>query len=155
MEQYIKIMIDSLTEKMAVLEELKALLERQEEALKLPNFNLQQFDQYVDEIEPMMKRLDSLDQGFESVYERTKDDLKKNKALYAKEIASMKQLIGKITDLIVEIQAKEARNKNTLNVRLMDIRKNYREGRKNSKTIYQSYHNMNGNANSIFLDQKQ
>ena len=52
-----------------------------------------------------------MDDGFEIVYERTREELMANKSAYRSEIAHMQELISQITDKVVRINAVRMRNK--------------------------------------------
>ena len=55
--------------------------------------------------------LDLLDEGFQSLYDRIKEELAGNKTKYSSEIAAMKQLIKEVTELGAKIEVQEAHNK--------------------------------------------
>ena len=59
----------------------------------------------------LIYKLEKLDDGFEMVYEKVREELNLNKDAYKDEIKRMQDLITKITELSTCIQAQEVRNK--------------------------------------------
>ena len=55
--------------------------------------------------------LDRLDEGFQALFNRVRDEINNNKAMYTQEIAVMKKLITEVTELGAKIEVQEARNK--------------------------------------------
>ena len=59
----------------------------------------------------LIQKLLKLDEGFEMLYERIREQLLGNKDAYKSQIKSLQQLISQVTEKSVSIQAQEARNK--------------------------------------------
>lgn len=157
MENYLEILEDSLRQKIAVLDEILALDEKQEQLLKQEKLPLESFDKLVDEKDVLAEKLTKLDDGFETLYTRVKNQLQDHKEAYRDRIAAMQKLIAEITEKTVSIQAKEERNKNLLTTQLAGLRQDLNRNRRNSRAAYDYYKNMS-NTNAVraqFLDQKQ
>lgn len=157
MENYLEILEDSLRQKIAVLDEILALDEKQEQLLKQEKLPLESFDKLVDEKDVLAEKLTKLDDGFETLYARVKNQLQDHKEAYRDRIAAMQKLIAEITEKTVSIQAKEERNKNLLTTQLAGLRQDLNRNRRNSRAAYDYYKNMS-NTNAVraqFLDQKQ
>lgn len=156
MENYLNILEDSLKQKVVVLDEIVKCNGVQEELLKQEKLSLEEFDACVDQKDVLIQKLNKLDEGFELLYERIKEQLLANNAAYAEQIRRLQQLITQVTERGVSIQAQEARNKRMVESYFAKEKNAIRSGRQASKAAYDYYKNMN-NANQVppqFLDQK-
>ena len=113
--QYISIMIQSLKKKSAVLDTIMEL-------------NIQQ--------------LELLDNGFQELYEKVREELQSNREAYREDIACMQEYIRKLTDKSATIQAQEARNKDLMTQKFASVRKQVKEVRKSQKVVNQYYKSM-------------
>ncbi|MDE5907474.1 MAG: flagellar protein FliT [Lachnospiraceae bacterium] len=156
-ENYLNILEDSLKKKIDVLKRIQAANEIQTTILKKEPVDLEAFDKTVDEKDLYIEELTSLDDGFESLYEKVKQELDGNRSRYAEQIKRMQGLIADITDRSVAIQAQEARNKALVENCFKVERQNLGKSRKNSKAAYGYYQNMNNKnvPQSHFMDQKK
>lgn len=107
----VQILVDSLEKKNRLLDELIRENEVQEDILKQEELDMDALDASVDRIGALVESLEKLDDGFEAVYERTREELVANKAAYRSEIARMQEMITQITDKVVRINAIKMRNK--------------------------------------------
>lgn len=108
---YVTALIDSLNKKIEILEEIHKKDEEQFLLASISPFPFKDFDRNAEEKSVLIYKLNKLDDGFEKVYEEVKAELNGNKEAYKAEIKTMQELITKIQDLSVKIQAEEARNK--------------------------------------------
>ena len=83
-------------------------------------------------------------------------ELKDNREAHADEIRRMKELIRTLTDLSVEIQAQESRNKELMTRKFADVRKKAKGFRTSGKVANEYYKNMMGlnNVDPQFMDNK-
>lgn len=107
----IQILVESLEKKTLVLEDIIRENEVQEEILRQEELDMDALDASSDRLGSLAEALDKLDDGFEAVYDRTREELIANKAAYREEITRMQKLIGEITDKVVRINAARMRNK--------------------------------------------
>ena len=98
-----------------------------------------------------------LDNGFEKLYEKVRDELQTNKEDYKAEILEMQNHIRLLTEKSMEIQAQEARNKQLMEQKFASVRKQVREIRSSQKVVNQYYKNMmkKGYVEPHFLDNKK
>ena len=61
-----------------------------------------------------IEQLELLDDGFQELFDRVKDDLKNHPDIYRDEIAQMQDYIRKLTSKSATIQVQEARNKDLM-----------------------------------------
>lgn len=156
-ENYLNILEESLNKKTEVLKHIQELNEVQTDALKQETVDLEAFDRIVDEKGLCIDELTGLDEGFESLYDKIRQELVGNREKYADQIKRLQDLISQITDRSVAIQAQEARNKALVESCFKKERQNLGVSRKNSKAAYGYYQNMNNKKVSEphFMDQKK
>lgn len=111
---YITALSESLDKKYEILKKIHELDEEQYTIAKTSPFSFEEFDKNAEEKGLLIFQLNRLDEGFESVYEKVKEELKANKSSYTAEIKYMQDMISKITDLSTKIQAEESRNKTAI-----------------------------------------
>lgn len=107
----VQILAQSLEKKSQVLDKIIEQGNLQETILKQDNFDMDAFEKSIDEQNCLIAELDKLDRGFESLYDRIREELLAHKEKYSAEIKRMKELIQQITDKVVIVNATELRNK--------------------------------------------
>ncbi len=155
---YLNIMIDTLKKKEALLKELKGITINQAAILEKDDFDADGFDTTIDEKQRKIDELLKLDEGFMEMYDKVKDSLVNDSKAYAPEIEKAKELIKKQTDLSVEIQAFEEKNRVKLSVHLSKGRQKGKDFRTSSRTAAAYYKNMSNHhqeGDSYFLDSKK
>ena len=98
LNSYLSILEDSLKKKLAVLEQIDEVSDVQTALLKEETFDLERFDATVNEKDAFIKQLSELDDGFETLYEKVREELLKDRRQYEQQIGRMQKLIGQITD---------------------------------------------------------
>ena len=106
-----QILLQSLEKKTKLLDDMIRQNGVQEELLKEEDLDMDAFDEAINQQGFYIEELDKLDQGFETVYDRVREELLRDKARYRMEIIRMKELIQQITDKIVTLNAGNMRNK--------------------------------------------
>lgn len=107
----VQILVQSLEKKSQVLDKIIEQGNLQETILKQDKFDMDAFEKSIDEQNRLIEDLDKLDRGFESLYDRIREELLAHKEKYTVEIKRMKELIQQITDKVVIVNAAELRNK--------------------------------------------
>lgn len=155
--QYITIMLQSLHKKEKVLNSIIQINKRQKEELENPSLDPDDFDKTVEEKSELIEQLELLDNGFEKLYEKVREELQTNKEIYKDEILKMQGCIRTLTDRSMEIQAQEARNKQLMEQKFANVKKQVKEIRSSQKVVNQYYKNMmkKGYVEPHFLDNKQ
>lgn len=140
--QYISIMIQSLKKKSAVLDTIMELNIQQKEELENPALDPDDFDRTVEKKAEQIQQLELLDNGFQELYEKVREELQSNRETYREDIACMQEYIRKLTDKSATIQAQEARNKDLMTQKFASVRKQVKEVRKSQKVVNQYYKSM-------------
>ena len=143
MEQtYVDIMIQSLEKKISVLEEIKKQNELQKQLLEDDKAEVEEFDATVEKKAALIEQMTQLDSGFDKLFERVKEAMNADKESYAEKIKTMQSLIRRITDISMELQAQEARNKDLMTRKFAFVRETAKTVRTNTKAASQYYQNM-------------
>ena len=129
------VLIESLEKKVVILNDIKKENAKQAEILNAPSFSFEEFDKTVENKGYLIYKLNKLDDGFETVFGKVKEELNEDKAKYAKEIKKMQDLIRQITDLSTEISAEEKRNKAKVESTLKGEKAKIKKSRSSAKAI--------------------
>ena len=157
---YVNILIQSLEDKDKVLDEVIKADAEQEELFKENDPDLDSIRKSQERIGVLAEELDKLNEGFENVYSRVKGELNEKKDLYRDEIKKMQELITRITDKAVKIEAEQSRNKVQAEKIFKDKHKNLVD-QKNTVRKLNLYANQmhsitpKGHAEAAFLDKKK
>lgn len=156
-ENYLNILEESLQKKLQVMAKIQDYNLRQQEIFRSDNVELDKFDEYVSEKGALIDELTALDNGFETLYEKVSAELKGNREKYAEQIKRLQELVSRVTEESVSIQAQEARNKKLVEDYFRRERTTLGRNRKSSKAAYDYYKNMS-RTNVVqprFMDNKQ
>ena len=104
-------LINSLQKKYNVLVTLDKNERKQENALAGQEITPDELEALFDEKNNCISKLEELDLGFEKLYEKTREEIIGNKDMHKEEIMHMQDLIRKISDLTVSLQARQTRNR--------------------------------------------
>ncbi len=157
MESYLQILQDSLVQKLEILNKIEARSLEQSAMFKSQDVTLQAIDENMDAKAVLIEELESLDNGFERLYEKLREELIAHKDEYKEAIREIQKLITQVTEKSATIQAIEARNKAEVE---MVFRKEKRElqSKRTAMSITTDYYqNMNRvkNVSPQFLDKKK
>ena len=154
---YINILLQDLRKKNLVLDQIIEANLKQRDALEDPNLDPDDFDTIVEHKAKLIEQLEQLDDGFEQIYARVREELMTNKAQYAGEIKEMQALIRQLTDKSASIETQEQRNKAMMTQKFAMVRKQVREIRSSQKVVNQYYQNMmkTNYIDPQFLDNKK
>lgn len=152
-----QILLQSLEKKAQLLDKMIRQNSVQEGILKEEELDMDAFDEAINIQGSYVDELDRLDQGFEAVYDRVREELLQDKNRYRTEIARMKELIQQITDKIVTLNAGNMRNKVLAENQFNKKRASIGSGASKNKVARNYYNNMN-NLNYVspqFYDNKK
>ena len=154
---YLNILQDSLIQKLELLEQIEKKSLEQSEMIKETNVDLELVDANMDEKAKLISEIFKLDGGFESVYEKVREQLITNKEQFKMQIHNLQELISKITEKSTSIQAIEARNKAQMDI-VFATQKKEVQNRRNAMSIARDYYqNMNKvkHVSPQFMDHKK
>lgn len=157
-KEYVKMLSDSLDKKADLLRQLQGLNQEQKNILEDSESTPDMLDDNIEKKSDIIDRLDKMDDGFQSLYDKVKDDLSSKREEYASEIKHMQEQIALITDLSTDIQAKEMQNRELARIKFSHIRSQIRETKHGQKAVasyYASMMNNTGYEDSQFWDQKK
>lgn len=140
--KYLPIMIQSLKKKEQTLDAILEINRRQREELENPALDPDDFEKTFEEKAALIDALENLDNGFQELFERVREELNTNREAYREEIAEMQAYIRRLTEKSADIQTQEARNKNLMDQKFATVRKQVKEVRKSQKVVNQYYKNM-------------
>lgn len=154
---YIAILIESLQKKIKVLDEILEKNEEQRIVIEADSFDDEAFDKTIDEKEKLITELRFLDSGFETIYDRVKISLTRDKELYKEEIRQLQDLIRTVTERSASVQTGEQRNDVALKNRLRGERQKVRQSKATVQAVSGYYKSMAGGSmmSSSYMDQKQ
>ncbi len=138
-----QILVESLEKKSRVLDEIIKENEAQEAMFKQEELDVEALDASADRMGALAEKLELLDEGFESVYDRIREELIKNKAAYHAEIKRMQELIAEITEKVVGINAARMRNKLQAETQFKKSRQQIGKVSSKMKASQNYYNNMN------------
>ncbi|SET23305.1 hypothetical protein [[Clostridium] polysaccharolyticum] len=153
---YVKVLADSLQKKYSALQSILDITKKQEELL-FQDFEEESFLETIAGKQRFLDRIAELDNGFEVVYNRVRQELALDRSQYGEDIASMQKLIAGITELGMDIEVLEKRNKMQMDKILEERKGQLREMRRNNSAASNYYRNMvhQQYSQSYFLDKKK
>ena len=140
-DDYIQIMIESLKKKSELHDKLIRKNEAQHECIEGKDFESIDWDGFnllVAEKQTAIDRIVKMDEGFQSLYDRVKEQLNDNKDKYADKIKEIQKLISTITEQGIKISTGEERNRKIIE-KVFGNRKKEIKRTRNSLKVANSY----------------
>lgn len=140
-DDYIQIMIESLSKKSELLDRLITKNEAQHECVagkEYDDIDWDMFNLLVAEKEVAIERIVKMDEGFQSLYDRVKEQLNDDRDRYRDKIREIQRLIAVITEQGVKISTGEERNRKIIE-KVLGKRKKYIRQTRNSLRVANSY----------------
>ena len=148
---------ESLVKKIEVMKKIQEENQRQKEILSNPeNVDFEAFDKTLDMKGEYIDELNALDDGFQSLFDRVKEEVGSNKDQYADQIKRMQALIQEITGLSASIEAEEHRNKKLAETYFSITRERMAHSKHSSEVAFNYYQTMSNfkNIPPQFVDKK-
>lgn len=157
MTNELQLLIEVLEKKERILRQILDKSKIQLNVAEAETLDVERFDKLVDDKASLLDEMVKLDEGFDSTYQRVKDELLTQKDKYKKEIVVLQKLIENGVDLGAQISAAETRTKNKLSVSLTRSKKELVQKRVSTKVASDYYKTSNNfkHASSFFLDKKK
>ena len=140
-ERYLQMLEQSLDLKKQILDQLIELTNLQNASLEHDPVIWEDFDALVDKKAQLIERLDKMDDGFESVYGRIKEEI--NSDQHKDRILSMQKKIQAVTDASASLMAAEQKNKSLAETKLSEEKKRLQQSKASSKAATNYYRSMN------------
>lgn len=140
-DDYIQIMIESLNKKSEILDRIIVNNEEQHKCVENKEFeeiNWDSFNLIVAQKQASIDRIVKMDEGFQSLYDRVKEQLNDDRDKYADKIKEIQKLIGEITDKGAKITTGEERNRKIID-KVFGSRKKEIKRTRNSLKVASSY----------------
>ena len=154
-QNYLQVLSESLDKKTVILKELQRLTGIQKEIVEAEEFDDEAFNANVEMKAALITELQKMDNGFQILYNNTKDQLESGRERYASEIKVLQQKISVIMDLNASLQVAEANNKKLVEKRFAALRKEVHQVKKSKATAANYYKTMNNiTSEPYFLDKK-
>ena len=157
MENYLKILEESLQKKLQVMNQIQQYNEAQRQIFTETAPDMGKFDEYIDKKGELIDEINRLDEGFETLYANVEKQLNENRAAYATQIKRLQVLVKEVTDKSMSIQVQEARTKALIEEYFAKQKTGIAENRKSSKAVYDYYKNMSKPVytESQFMDSRK
>jgi flagellar biosynthesis/type III secretory pathway chaperone len=154
---YIRILIESLHKKLQILDGISAVNAEQRSLAAEDKLDLEKLSPTLDKKQTYLDQLDELDVGFETIYQRVKEELENCSADYKKEIQELQLLISQVTEKGMAVQAEEERNRQAIQNQFGAYKKELRQSKLGRKAAANYYNKMNHleNVSPQFLDKKK
>ena len=147
-QQYVNMLIDILEKQILTLEAIIEVTEEQGRLAEADNFDDTAFDDTLTRKDVLIMRLNELDDGFPSVYDKVRKEVRANSSKYEESIAKMQDLIRKCTDIGMRIKTLEARNRDKL-VNCFSGKKKEYSAKQAAATVANKYSVTMKNANDM------
>lgn len=156
-EEYVTILVESLQKKNKILDAIRAANEEQKILLADEMLGPDDFEKTIDKKAALIDELNTLDAGFEQIYEKVRPEIEQHMDKYAGQIKEMQDMIRQIVEKTMSAQAEEARNKQLIEAKFSSVKKQIREVKSSQKAVNTYYQNMmkSNYLDSQFLDRKK
>lgn len=154
-QTYLRMMADILKKKETHLEELLKLTKEQEFLLKEEELDDEAFNRTIENKDVHIKKVQEFDSGFQAIYNRIEEELKQHRAEMKDDIQKLQQLITRVTELGVSLQALEQKNKASMEARLQERKKGIKQFKVSRQTANHYYKSMVDVQQGTFMDEKK
>ena len=139
---YITALKQGLEKKIQILDKIIEENALQRQLLADPELDPDDFEKNLNDKAALVEQLTMLDEGFDTVYERVREELQQNRAAYAVDITCMQKYISAIMEKSTQIQTEEQRNRELVVQKFTSVKKQIREVKSSHKAVNEYYQNM-------------
>lgn len=156
-QKYLAVLIDTLEKKQDALEHILALTKEQETISKQDIYQEEAMERTLNAKELELSRVNTLDEGFQSVYDRISSEVKRNPEAYKTDLNRLQNLIRRCTEIGNEIMVLEERNRNRFSVLFSKSKQDYSASRNQASVAQNYFRTMNNTKilDAYFVDKKQ
>ena len=141
-KDYITALKQGLEKKIQILDKIIEENALQRQLLADPELDPDDFEKNLNDKAALVEQLTMLDDGFDAVYERVREELQQNRAAYAVDITCMQKYISTIMEKSTQIQTEEQRNRELVVQKFASVKKQIREVKSSHKAVNEYYQNM-------------
>ena len=154
---YINMLIESQEKKLELLDWVIELDKEQETIVTGDKPDMEALNANLTAKGALVDELNKLDEGFDSVYAKVREELINNKEAHKSEIGRLQELIRQIMDKTADIEAMEARSKINVETFLKRRKKELREGRNSiqAASVYSANMRRAYDTSPFFVDNKK
>lgn len=156
-KNYLETLGASLRKKEKLLVSLIAFTKEQEEILKHEEFDTDAFEAILEKKSSIIEEINFLDDGFESIFAAVKDKVIESPKKYEEILLPMQEMIKRLTERGVELEASERRNQLKLDYVLARDKSKIKQFNVNNGAVAKYYSNMmkGSEGSNLFLDKKK
>ena len=154
---YINILMQSLEKKITVLDKIIESNVEQKEILGETPMDTERFEANLTLKGNLIDELNLLDDGFNEIYGRIKEELNTNREAHRDEIKKMQELISAITERSVTIRAEEERNRAAAEKQFAGMKNEIQSSKRSSQAASVYYSNMSrvNMVDAQFMDKRK
>lgn len=141
-KDYITALKQGLEKKIQILDKIIEENALQRQLLADPELDPDDFEKNLNDKAALVEQLTMLDDGFDAVYERVREEMQQNRAAYAADITCMQKYISVIMEKSTQIQTEEQRNRELVVQKFASVKKQIREVKSSHKAVNEYYQNM-------------
>lgn len=156
-ENYVQVLIDTINKKEETLRKILEITLEQEQLSKEEIYDSDRMEKTLNEKEIQISRLNYLDEGFQSVYDRIASEIRNHIDEYKNDVEILQEKIRVCTELGNKIRVLEDRNRNRFS-QLFSKTKKECSASKNQANVAQNYFKTMNNSkvmNAYFVDKKK
>lgn len=156
-ENYVQILIDTINKKEETLSKILEITQEQEQISKAETYDSDRMEKTLNEKEIQISRLNYLDEGFQTVYDRVSSKIRNHADEYRDSILILQEKIRICTELGNAIRVLEDRNRNRFAQMFSKTKKEYSFS-KNKANVAQNYFKTMNNSkvlDAYFVDKKK
>lgn len=158
MEQnYMSVLINTLEKKLDALQIIFSLTKEQEGISKQEEYPEEDMERILNAKEIQISRLNSLDEGFQSIFDRIRSEVKRNPDAYKTEVTKLQELIRECTELGNQIMVLEQRNRERFSILFSKVNSQYSVSKTKASVAQNYFRTMNNSKilDPYFVDKKQ
>lgn len=154
---YIGILKDTLQKETALLQEVLELTREQGVIADSSSFDETMLENTMSRKDILIQKLNELDEGFVSVYERVRRQVLESGTQYKEILRELQALVKQCTDLSVEIKVQEERNRSKFATSFAEKHREYGSQRTAASVATRYNQTMRGGqmADSYFFNKKK
>ena len=143
-ESYLEMMEESLKQKIEVLQSIEKENMIQKDILEnTEHFDEEGFNATINRKGELIRRIEQLNDGFETLFDRVKKELDGNREKYKDQIRIYQEMIRTITDISNTIEVEERRNREMVRNYFDGAKGQINQNRRSNQAAYNYYQTMN------------